>query len=202
MRKEVLRGGGGGRTARRSGEQRGSDRREVGTLAHAAHHLYGRDRRTDHGDLRDRGCTEPTAEAVIRVVHRARVMMVIRVGAGLIRRMGEDPPVGLCCGTGPARPAFAFEAHVELMECRRHQPREIEREEQSCPVLDTGRSAGSKSQATRASHATHATNPACDSHPAPGPREWGFPPDVRGMPSDSLSRTRRRRKASPICQGD
>ena len=163
IRNEMLRDGRRRWGARGNGQQRRSERREGGSVRDGTRELDGPDRSTHEGQLCDRGGTEPAGGAVILIVHRTGMMMVVRVGAGLIRRMGKDPPVGPGRGTRLVGPCVALAAQVELVECGRDDPREVEQQEQRRPVLDAGRPAGLKSglkaQTTHATHATHTRAP-------------------------------------------
>ena len=82
---------------------------------------------------------------MVLVVRRSGMMVVVRVGARLIRGMGEDPPAGFFCGTALARHSAPLEMQMKLVECRRCDPREIERQEDRRPVSHPGQPAGSKS---------------------------------------------------------
>jgi hypothetical protein len=68
---------------------------------------------------------------VILVVQRAGMVMVVGVGAGLIHRMGEDPPAGLTRGAFLARSWTVLEKLVKLVEGRRREQGEIQHHEQS-----------------------------------------------------------------------
>jgi hypothetical protein len=90
---------------------------------------------------------------VLAVVRRARMAVGVRVGARLIRRMGEDHPAGIVHGAGLARPPVILEMVVEGW---RDEPCEIQHQEQRCFASHPGRPAGPKSSIT------HATHPARD----------------------------------------
>jgi hypothetical protein len=81
------------------------------------------------------------------------MVVVIRVGAGLIRRMGENPPAGFCRRTALARLSAALEAEVKLVERWNGDPREIEHQQDrrsaACPRRAHG-SVGSTSPSARA----------------------------------------------------
>jgi hypothetical protein len=66
---------------------------------------------------------------MVLVVHRRGMVMVVRVGARLIRRMGEDLPTGFSRGAGLARSCAVLEKLVELVESWRHGQGEIEHHE-------------------------------------------------------------------------
>jgi hypothetical protein len=71
------------------------------------------DRISDEGKHTDRGSAEPAAEAVVLVVHRTGMVMVVRVGARLVRWMGEDLPTGIVRGAGLALSCAVLEKLVE-----------------------------------------------------------------------------------------
>jgi hypothetical protein len=58
------------------------------------------------------------------------MVVVIRIGAGLIRRMGENHPAGFCRGTALARLSAALEKQMKLVECRECDPGEIEHQKE------------------------------------------------------------------------
>ena len=120
--------------------------------------------------------------ALRTVDRRWAMMMVVRVGAGLIRRMGEDPPTGFFYGADMERASAALEKLVELVELVeywRHDQREIEHQEQGCPAAHARRP-GLKNSTT------HATRSASDPTPAPHARKSGRP--SRGSTGDETTR--------------
>jgi hypothetical protein len=126
IRNEVLRSGRRRWSARRDGQQPRRERRRDGLFSHRGRDQDGTDRSSDEGKHGNRGYAKPAGEAMILIMHRTAMMMVVRVGAGLIRRMGEDPPTGLLCRAELARPSAALEKLVKLVEYRRRDQREIE----------------------------------------------------------------------------
>lgn len=168
-REELLRAGSGRWSARRDGQQRRRKRHQNAPEPHGTRDPDDAERRSDEGKHGHRGCTNPAGEAMILVVHRTGMMMVVGVGARLVRRMGKDPPAGFFCGAGLAPPCLMLEILVDLVECRRHDPGEVEHQEQRCSVSNPGRPPGSKLSAS------HATKPAADPGPTPHPQEAGCP---------------------------
>lgn len=128
--------------------------------------LDGAGRTSNERKHGNRGRAEPAGEAMILVMHRPGMMMVVRVGARLIRRMGKDPPTGFFCGAGLARPSAAIEKRVKQW---RHDQGEIEHQEERCSVSYGGRSAGLKNSTT------HVTKPASDPTPLSDSQESGCP---------------------------
>ena len=102
--------------ARGHGQPLRRERRQDGLDRHEARGLDGRDRISDEGKHADRGSAQPAAEAMILVVDRTGVMVVVRVRARLVRRMGEDPPAGIVCGTRLARLSVSPEILVKLVK--------------------------------------------------------------------------------------
>ena len=176
IRNEVLRGGKWRWSARRDGQQPRRERRRDGLFSHRGRGQDGTDRSSDEGKHGDRGYAKPAGEAMILIVHRTAMMMVVRVGAGLIRRMGEDPPTGFFYGADLERASVALE---KLVEYWRHDQREIEHQEQGCPAAHARRP-GLKNSTT------HATRSASDPTPAPHARKSGRP--SRGSTGDEATR--------------
>ena len=119
---------------------------------------------------------------MILFVHRTGMMMVVRVGARLIWRMGKDPPARIVCGARLARPCLSLEILMKLVECWRHQPREIEHQEQRCAASHETRPAGLKNSTT------HVTEPASD--PGPLPIRWNPIRRNRDIPHGGSRRIR------------
>jgi len=71
------------------------------------------------------------------------MVVVIRVGAGLIWRMGEDPPAGFLCWTALTGCIAALEKQMKLVECRECDPGEIEHQEDRRPASHPGQPVGS-----------------------------------------------------------
>jgi len=129
IRNGVLRAGRLRWRARGHGQPLRRERRQDGLDRHEARGLDGRDRISDEGKHADRGSAQPAAEAMVLVVHRTGMVMVVRVGARLIRWMGKDPPTGIFRGAGLARSCAVLEKLVELVESWRHDQGEIEHHE-------------------------------------------------------------------------
>jgi len=155
-RKEVLRAGRPRWSARGDGEPLWRGRRQDSLERHEARGLDGVDRSPDEVKHADRGSAEPAAEAMILIVHRARMVMVVRVGARLVRGMGEDPPAGLARGTLLAGSRTVLEELVKLVERWRDGQGEVEQQEQRCPRFHPTRRAGLEISNT------HATRPTFD----------------------------------------
>ena len=119
---------------------------------------------------------------MILFVYRTGMMMVVRVGARLIRRMGKNPPARIVCGARLARPCLSFEILMKLVECWRHHPREIEHQEQRCAASHATRPAGLKNSTT------HVTKPASD--PGPLPIRWNPIRRNRDVPRGGSRRIR------------
>jgi hypothetical protein len=96
---------------------------------------------------------------MILFVHRAGMMMVVRVGARLVRQMGEDPPVGIVCGAGLARSYVSMEILMKLVQRLRNHPREIEHQQQRRSASHQTRPAGLKNSFTHVTEPAHAPNP-------------------------------------------
>ena len=118
------------RSARGEDQQLPRERREHGPGRHGTLDLDGPDLHLGERKPAHRGSDQPAGEAMILVVRRTAMMMVVRVGAGLIRRMGEGPPAGIVRGAGMAGRPVALEMLLELVERRRDDPRQIEHQEQ------------------------------------------------------------------------
>jgi hypothetical protein len=87
---------------------------------------------------------------MILVVQRTGMVVVVRVGARLFRRMGKNPPAGFLCGTALARRSAALEKQMKLVECWRCDPGEIEHQEHRCTVSHPCHPVGSKSPSAHA----------------------------------------------------
>lgn len=93
---------------------------------------------------------------MVLIVRRAAMVVVIRVGAGLIRRMRENPPACFCRGTALARLSAALEAEVKLVERWKRDPREIEHQQDRRPAAYPCRAHGSVGSTSPSAHAiTH-----------------------------------------------
>ena len=170
--------------ARRDRQQRWGNRSEVGSRGNVARSLEWTDRGFDEGKQRDRARHRPAAQAVILVVYRIGMVVMVRVGAGLIGRMGEDPPVGIRRGTGVLRPRLALRMEVELVQRRGRDPCQIQQQEQRrCAA-----------RAARRAHflesTTHSTEPASD----PGLTSQSTDHNARLGSSHRISRKRMCRK--------
>jgi hypothetical protein len=176
-RDEWLRAGSGRWGARREGQQRRRKRHRNAPERHGTRDLNDVEWRSDEGKHGYRGSTDPAAEAMILVVRRTGMMMVVGVGARLVRRMGNDPPARFFRGAGLARLCLMFAILVDLVECRRDDPGEVEHQEERCSVSHPRRPSGLKISAS------HATKPAADPRPTPHPQEadcplWTFTGDL------------------------
>jgi hypothetical protein len=98
---------------------------------------------------------------MIFVVKRTGVMVMVRVRARLVRRMGEDPPARIVSGTRLARSSVPPEILVKLVKHWRHDPGEIEHQEQGCSASQPARPARSKNSTVHVT--THGTKSASDS---------------------------------------
>jgi hypothetical protein len=175
--------------ARSDGQQCRRERHRNAPGRHETRDLDDAERRPGEGKHGHRGCTELACEAMILVVHRTGMMVVVGVGARLVRRMGKDSPAGFFRGTGLARPCLMLVILVDLVECRRHDPGEVEQQEQRCSVSHPGRPLGSKISTT------HATKPTADPRPTPRPQEAGCPAlELRRRSAVPISRMQRSRK--------
>lgn len=100
---------------------------------------------------------------MIFVVHRTGMMVVVRVGARLIWQMREDSPSGIVRGAGLAQPCVFPWSLVKLVEYWRHDPGEIQHQEQRGSLSSPTRPAGSKLSTN------HATKPTSEPVPSPDP---------------------------------
>lgn len=169
IRNELLRAERGRWGARRAGQQCRRERHHNAPEWQGTRDLNDVERRSDEGKQGNRRRAEPAGKAMILVVRRTGMMMVVGVGARLVRRMGKDPPAGFFCRAGLAPPCLMLEILVDLVECRRHDPGEVEHQEDRCSVSHPGRPSGLKISAS------HATKPAADPGPTPHPQEAGCP---------------------------
>ena len=140
-RYELLREGELRWSARRHGQQRQRERRQDRRKRPGSPGLDRGARSFDDEEQCHHGSAQTAAEAMILVVNRTGVMVVVGVGAGLVRGMGEDPPAGIVCGTRLVRRSVSLETLVELMKRWRQDPGEIEHQEKGCSASQTARPA-------------------------------------------------------------
>ena len=126
-------------SARRHGQQLRRELRQHARGSAGAPHLERWPRSFGDGKNSRCGFAQPAAEAMILVVSRTGVMVVVRIGARLLRQVGENPPAGLGCGTGLARLSLSLEILVKLMKRWSRDPGQVERQKERGSTSQIGR---------------------------------------------------------------
>ena len=173
MGSELLRAGERWWGARGHGQQLWRSRRQNRRRHPGAPDLGRGPRSFEDRQYRHRSPGQPTADAVILVVNRTGVMVMVRVGAGLIRQIEEDPPAGILSGARLARRCVTPQNLMKLVESWRSDPGQIEHQQQSCTVSHAARPARLKNSTT------HLTEPASD--PAPSSDDFRRMPMTAGL---------------------